>query len=265
MPGAPPGLTSIVILCCGQLEYTRLCLPSVLRFSQTPYEIIVIDAGSLDGTSDYWAGVQAAAPVSVEIVHSPADRDLPLALQEGLALASGEFVLLLNNDTVVTDSWLNQLTALAAMSPVLGMIAPMTNYGPGPQVVSPVPYRLGRVASMASVGSKDIREQIDRVNRFAREFREQQRGQWAEAERLGGGCVLLRRATLEAIGALTGSPLGFYDAEALSQRVLQAGFRLACCRDLFVHSFGSRGFVAGAPPPTSHNTPGSVGRDRGHS
>jgi hypothetical protein len=26
----------------------------------------------------------------------------------------------------------------------------------------------------------------------------------------------------------------------LSRRVLEAGFRLACCRDLFVHSFGTR-------------------------
>jgi len=33
-PGAPPGLVSVVVLCCGQLEHTRLCAPSVLRFSR---------------------------------------------------------------------------------------------------------------------------------------------------------------------------------------------------------------------------------------
>jgi len=68
--------------------------------------------------------------------------------------------------------------------------------------------------------------------------------------------VLLRRAALQAVGALAGSGLGFYDAEALSQRVLQAGYRLACCRDLFVHSFGSRGFVP-CPAPASQNTSAS--------
>jgi GT2 family glycosyltransferase len=101
----------------------------------------------------------------------------------------------------------------------------------------------------------DIWAQVGAVNKFAREWRERHRGQWFEADRLGGGCVMLRRAALEAIGPPPGTPLHFFDAEAMSRRVVEVGFRLAGCRDLFVHSFGSRGFT----PTTAQGLPARQG------
>jgi hypothetical protein len=67
---APPGLVSVLVPCCGQLEYTKLCVPSVLHHRRSPYELIFLDVGSLDGTAEYLAGVKAAAPVRVEIVRT---------------------------------------------------------------------------------------------------------------------------------------------------------------------------------------------------
>ena len=58
---AGSALVSIIIPCCGQLEYTRLCVPSVLRYSRDPFELIFIDIGSLDGTAEYLEGIAAAA------------------------------------------------------------------------------------------------------------------------------------------------------------------------------------------------------------
>jgi tetratricopeptide (TPR) repeat protein len=46
-------LASIIILCCNELEYTRQCLESVLQHTRQPYELILINNGSTDGTSDY--------------------------------------------------------------------------------------------------------------------------------------------------------------------------------------------------------------------
>lgn len=238
VPGVP-GLVSVVVLCCGQLEYTRLCAPSVLRFSRPPFEVVAVDSGALDGTAEYWSGVQAAASVRVEIVRAPAESELSAALQAGLDRASGEAVALVDNDTIVPNGWLDQLTALLNSSPAIGMVAPMTTFGPGHQVVWPVPYRLG--AKVASTpGPEEVVAQIGTVDKFAAEYREQHRGQWSDADRLGGGCVLVRRSALRAVGAVQSGPLRFFDPEALSRKVLAAGFRLACCRDLFVHSFGSR-------------------------
>jgi O-antigen biosynthesis protein len=198
VPGGS-GLVSVVVLCCGQLEYTRLCAPSVLRFSRPPFEVIAVDSGALDGTAEYWSGAQAAANVRVEIVRSPAESELSAALQAGLDRAGGEAVVLLDNDTIVPSGWLDQLTALLNSNPAIGMVAPMTTFGPGHQVVWPVPYRLGAKAVAAS-GPEEVVAQISAVDKFATEYREQNRGQWSEVDRLGGGCVMIRRSALRAVG-----------------------------------------------------------------
>src|SRR5437879_4198492 len=117
---AVSGLVSILMPCCGQLEYTKLCVPSVLRHSREPFELIFIDIGSLDGTAEYLAGIKAAARVNVEIVRAQTDLRIPEAAREALSRAKGEYVVLLNNDTIVTDSWLNQLIGLAQSADRLG-------------------------------------------------------------------------------------------------------------------------------------------------
>src|SRR5712692_2524697 len=78
VPGSPPAdgsslheLASIVVPCIGQLEYTRLCVPSLLRHTRPPFELVFVDVGTLDGTSEYLAGVNAAAAVPIEVIASP--------------------------------------------------------------------------------------------------------------------------------------------------------------------------------------------------
>src|SRR5260370_40835914 len=116
---APPGLVSVLVPCCGQLKYTKLCVPSLLRHSRRPYELIFLDIGSLDGTAEYLAGVQAAAAVRIEVVRAATDLGVGGAVREAVGRTWGEYLVLLNNDTVVSEGWLDQMVALAKMSPAV--------------------------------------------------------------------------------------------------------------------------------------------------
>jgi GT2 family glycosyltransferase len=49
--------------------------------------------------------------------------------------------VLLNNDTVVTNGWLNQLVGMATFSMDVGLAGPMSNMAAPPQLVESVPYR----------------------------------------------------------------------------------------------------------------------------
>jgi GT2 family glycosyltransferase len=247
----PPQLVSVLVPCCGQLEYTKLCVPSVLHHSRSPYELIFLDVGSLDGTAEYLAGVQAAAAVRVEMVRAATDLGIAEAVREALARARGEYLVLLNNDTVVTEGWLEQLTALARVSPAVGLVGPMSNYAAPPQLVETVPYRIGPRRGPHRAGGRGPAEFLvdtAAVNAFAREFREANKGKWHEAARLGGFCLLVKRQVLERVGSPDSwQGLGLFDTDLLSQRARQAGFTLACCRDLYIHHFGTRTFAHGAP------------------
>jgi GT2 family glycosyltransferase len=250
---ATANLVSILVPCCGQLEYTRLCVPSVLKHTRRPLELIFLDIGSLDGTAEYLAGLQAGAQgLRIEVVRAATDLDIPRAVSEAVSKALAEHLVLLNNDTVVTDGWLEQLLALAALSPAIGLVGPMSNYAAPPQLVETVPYRVGPRRGGRPAGGPGAGEDLvdmDAVNAFAREYRERERGKWLEAERLGGFCLLLKREVLTRVGPLEGEAgLGLFDTDLLSGRARQAGYRLAVCRDLFVHHFGTRTFAHGAPP-----------------
>jgi glycosyltransferase involved in cell wall biosynthesis len=50
---ADPELTSILMVCCNAVSYTRLCLESVFRHTRPPYELVLVDNGSSDGTPAY--------------------------------------------------------------------------------------------------------------------------------------------------------------------------------------------------------------------
>jgi GT2 family glycosyltransferase len=251
----PPGLVSILVPCCGQLEYTKLCVPSLLRHSRQPYELIFLDIGSLDGTAEYLAGLAAAATIPVEIVRTATDLGIPTACQEALTRARGEYLVLLNNDTLVTDAWLEQLVSLAGLSPTIGLVGPMSNAAAEPQLVETVPYRVGRRKTLRALAAGLVGEtlvEVSAVERFAQQWREENRGKWVSVEQLGGFCLLIKRQVLQKIGPLeTESGLGVFDTVAQCGKARQAGFQLACCKDLFIHHFGSKVFAHGGPAPNA--------------
>ena len=108
-----PGLASIIIPCWNQLGFTRQCVAALMRHTRQLWELIVVDNGSTDHTDTYLAGVQDAAAVPVTVISNTTNQGFPAAINQGLKAARGEYLLLLNNDAVVTDGWLDQLIALA--------------------------------------------------------------------------------------------------------------------------------------------------------
>ncbi|HZZ81931.1 MAG TPA: hypothetical protein VFE62_25755, partial [Gemmataceae bacterium] len=96
---------------------------------------------------------------------------------------------------------------------------------------------------------------IAAVERFAASRHKEQQGNWMYADRLGGFCLLVKRAMLAKIGPALAerSDLNLFDSDILSSKAQQAGSSLAVCRDRFVHHFGrlrknkkgSSGFLVG--------------------
>ena len=88
---ATPSLVSILVPCCGMIEYTKLCVPTILRYSRPPFELIFLDIGSLDGTAEYLAGVKTASSIRIEVVRTPADLGIADACKEAIREARGDY------------------------------------------------------------------------------------------------------------------------------------------------------------------------------
>src|ERR1017187_8455358 len=177
---SPGEMVSIIIPCCGMIEYTKLCVPSILRFARPPYELIFLDIGALDGTAECLAGIKAASTIRVEIIRTPADLGIPEACKEAIGAARGEYLALLNNDTVVTEGWLHQLLNLVNLSQGMGMVGPVSNYAPLGQLAETVPYRVKpkRGKSPRRFVVNEAMLDVDAMHVFAREYREKMKGKW---------------------------------------------------------------------------------------
>ncbi len=72
-------LTSVIIPCFNQLEFTRHCVRALFRHTRPPWELIVIDNGSTDGTGMYLAGVQDSSLAPVTVIANAANPWLTAA------------------------------------------------------------------------------------------------------------------------------------------------------------------------------------------
>ncbi len=119
---------SIVIVSWNVRELLRRCLHSILDARRSiNIEVIVVDNASTDGSSDV---VQAEFP-AVHVITNQENRGFPAANNQGLAVAQGRYVLLLNPDTEVMDAeaGLATMVAFADAHPDVGMV--------GPQLLNP--------------------------------------------------------------------------------------------------------------------------------
>ena len=248
-------LVSIVIPCCGTLEYTEMCVPSILKHTRMPYELIFLDIGSLDGTAPYLRGLATGlANMRLQVVRTPSDLGIAQAVKEALEMCRGDFIVLLSNDTIVTRGWVNQLIGLMSQSAGTGMVGPMSNYATELQLVEAVPYRSGPRKSVRPAeddsGPRGLID-LDAVQAFADELREKNKGKYVNVDRLDGFCLMLKREVLRRLnqqGELSKlADLSVFDKGALSAKARQLGYTLAICRDLFVHHFGTMNFAQAAP------------------
>ena len=134
-----PPHSSIVIVTHDCLVFTRFCLATVLANtpSEPAYEIIVVDNASGDGTVDYLGDLAERQPL-LRLLLNTTNRGFAPAVNQGLDLARGDVLVLLNNDTLVPPGWLAGLAQHLAQ-PSVGLIGPLTNSA-GNEAQVEVPY-----------------------------------------------------------------------------------------------------------------------------
>jgi hypothetical protein len=105
---------SIIIVCWNDLEVVVECLKSV--YSETgaiDFEVIVSDNGSTDGSPEY---IRQHFP-KVRLIENRANLAYAQGNNVGIRVAQGEYVLLLNPDTVIHDRALEKLVSYAEGHP----------------------------------------------------------------------------------------------------------------------------------------------------
>lgn len=217
-------LVSIVVTAYNHLDYTRQCIDCLYKYtSHIPFELILVNNGSTDGTEEYFASIKDAKRITFE-----QNIGVDTAVNSGFAIASGRYTLNLSNDILVTHRWLDNLLACIESDPRIGMVVPVCNASSGYQQVN--------------LGYRTIEEMHEKAAEFNKVS---DPSKWEDRLRLITYTCLFPTALQKQLGGFDEdfNPGGF-DDDAISFRIRRMGYRLVLAGDAFVHHFGSVTFSA---------------------
>jgi chlorobactene glucosyltransferase len=213
--GDPPEpiLVSIVVPARNEARNIGSCVGSLTRFEGVPYEVIVVDDGSTDGTGEIARSVEPGQARRLRVVEGdePPEGWLgkPWACRRGADLAEGRLLLFTDADTAHGPDLLERCLAAMAEDRVDGLSLL------GRQAMDSLPERLIQPQVFVLIGLRFRR--LDRVLDASR---------WQEAI-ANGQYLLVTRDAYDAVGGHDAVRAEVVEDLRLAQELTRAGFRFA--------------------------------------
>jgi O-antigen biosynthesis protein len=214
--------TSIIILTHNQLNFTKRCIESIRLHTASSYEIIVVDNASTDDSIKYLQEQK-----DIKVLYNNENLGYAKGNNQGLELATGDIILFLNNDVVVTAGWLEPLIHTLSSNEKIAMAGPVTNNISGLQKI-PVNYN---------------EETLEGLDSFSLEHCNQNRQRSKKVLRLVGFALACKRKVLDEIGPFDEVfGMGNFEDDDLCLRALSKGYELRIVHDSYIHHYGSATF-----------------------
>jgi GT2 family glycosyltransferase len=207
VPASASPAVSIVIAAYGDPLLTYTCLASIAMHTAGSYEVIVVDDASPQPLAAALAEIRG-----VRFERNGVNAGFVETCNRGAALARGDTIVLLNNDTIVTAGWLDALLRVFAAFPLAGLVGARLVYPDGRlQEAGGIVWRDG---SAWNVGRDD---DPDRP-----EF-----GYLREVDYCSGACLAVPRDLWNRIGGFdTRYAPAYYEDTDLAFAVRAAGRRV---------------------------------------
>ena len=216
---------SVVVLTYNNLDFTKACLHSLQLYTDYPnWELIIVDNASADESPEFLKEYETLH-ANVKVILNDENLGFSAGNNVGLEAATGDYLVILNNDTYVTQGWLNGLIKPLDSDSELGIVGPVTN-NIGNEAKIEIGYSdMDEMASKAGVYTDAHANELYYVNTVA------------------FFCVAFSRAVFEKVGLMDEDfGVGFFEDDDYCNRVRSFDLKVAIVEDVFVHHHLSASF-----------------------
>ncbi|QQS38620.1 glycosyltransferase family 2 protein [Candidatus Woesebacteria bacterium] len=224
---------SIIIVNWNGGEVFKNCLTSLSKLKYKNWELIVVDNGSSDG-SEKLAKKIILPTTNYRLLVNKVNLGFAPANNQAIKFAKGDYVLLLNNDTVVSPDLLDQLVSRMEKDKKLGVIQPkifmMDPPSPKPTDGQAPPSPIvtegqGRISYLDNAGSFFTRigflEHWGFGQKDSKEFNKE-----TKVFSCKGACMLVRKSVIDEIGLFDNDFVSYFEESDFCWRVWLAGWKV---------------------------------------
>ncbi|MFH1244025.1 MAG: glycosyltransferase [bacterium] len=221
---------SVVILVYNHTDLSKISIDSTLKRSKYPnLELLAVDNKS-DAKTRKMLNTYRGVP-NVKVVLNPANYGFAKGNNVGMKLASGEYIILLNNDVCVTPGWIERLV-YHARGKDIGLVGPVTN-------------------SIGNESKIEIEYDGDKAKEIEEKSADYIYAHWGEALKLRNIAAfawLKSKAVYQKLGGLDERfGRGLFEDDDYCMRVSKANLKILCTKDAFVHHYGGASTNWGSP------------------
>ncbi|MGJ5620532.1 glycosyltransferase family 2 protein [Sulfitobacter sp. MF3-043] len=210
---------SIVIVNWNTRNILRDCLDSIANQTTLPHEVIVVDNASTDGSTEM---VRQEFP-DVELIANTENRGFAAANNQGLKIATGDRLLLLNPDTIILDNAIDVMCAWLDAHPDVGCVGcqvfedadtiQRTSFAdPGPLNLALIEFGLYRMAPRNRLLGRP-------------EYGDWDRNSERDVDVVSGMFMLVPRPVFEVVGLLDEAFFVYSEEADWCRRIRDAGWR----------------------------------------
>jgi len=225
MDSKTPSSVAVILVNWNGYLLTQRCLLSLEKVSFDNFSVIVVDNGSEDGSFEKLKS-EFSFPIFLKNFKNLGftggnNTGIVYALEKGF-----DHVLLLNNDTVVTPDFIDELLKIELMEKNVGMVQPLILFHESPNIIWSAGGKFHKVLGMSkTLGDRKA------IHNYPLKVKELD---WAT-----GCCILISSEVIKKVGSLESAFFAYFEDVDWSLRVREAGYQIYLAPDSIIYHEGS--------------------------